>query len=554
MTATTTRYEYDHLSRPTKLLHAVDGALPTRLATYSYDAVGRLTAKTFGGFDVSGAVTSTQSGSWTQPTTWQNGNLPGNNTLVNINANHSVRLPGSSTTATGNLLIGGKLLFSGGSVLRLNGIGSTPPTNPINAMTYQYHIRGWLKGMNSDGSGNFMLGVNGIPAPLGFILNYEEGGHYNGNISSQRWYRENGGFNLRTYTYGYDKANRLTGAAYTNFAPGNTENFSVNNLTYDKNGNLTSMIRSSVDQLSYNYPGNSNKLQAVTDATSNTLGFSDVAGPTDYTYWPDGSLKSDANRRITDIQYNLLKLPRQITFSTGTVLTFQYDATGRKLKMTSTPTSGTATVRDYVGPFQYLDNTLFEIAHPEGRYSPANGYEFFHKDHLGNVRAVTSQTTTASGSLTAVLTQYTDYDPWGLPLWGGLSGGNSTNRMGFLNREFVAETGYQDLQNRLYDASIGRFTTVDPLSNEQDQESLSPFHYSYNNPIRFSDPNGLAGIGCCGPILTPVMAMRAISRYVSEANSRAAQTIYLQHKLTGQEPRALSKACRISERWCRKLF
>jgi RHS repeat-associated protein len=266
-----------------------------------------------------------------------------------------------------------------------------------------------------------------------------------------------------------------------------------------------------VDQLGYNYANGGNRLLTVTDNISSTLGFADgnKTGD-DYDYYADGSLKKDLNRNITLIEYNLLKLPRRVTFTNSTTLTIQYDATGQKLRMTTTPASGTTTTRDYVGAFQYLNNNLFEISHPEGRYSPTGGYEFFHKDHLGNVRAVTSQTTTAAGALTAVLTQYTDYDPWGLPLWGALSGGNSTNRSTFLGREYQSELGYQDLQHRFYDPTIGRFTTIDPLPDVGGQESWSPFHYSFNNPIRFSDPTGL--VGCCGgSINDPYLFARLIA-------------------------------------------
>jgi hypothetical protein len=91
-------------------------------------------------------------------------------------------------------------------------------------------------------------------------------------------------------------------------------------------------------------------------------------------------LKKDLNRGITDIQYNLLKLPQQLTFSSGKVVSYQYDAGGSKLKMSVTG-AGSET-RDYMGPFQYLNNALFEISHEEGRYSLSGGYEYFHKDHL----------------------------------------------------------------------------------------------------------------------------------------------------------------------------
>lgn len=60
------------------------------------------------------------------------------------------------------------------------------------------------------------------------------------------------------------------------------------------------------------------------------------------------------------------------------------------------------------------------------------------------------------------------------------------------HNEFTDGSGlkFYDFNARTYDQQLGRFIQLDPLSEEQDQESWSPFHYSYNNPIIFSDPDG----------------------------------------------------------------
>jgi hypothetical protein len=43
---------------------------------------------------------------------------------------------------------------------------------------------------------------------------------------------------------------------------------------------------------------------------------------------------------------------------------------------------------------------------------------------------------------------------------------------------------------RFYDVAIGRFVTVDRLPEEEEQESISPYHFGYDNPIRYDDPDG----------------------------------------------------------------
>jgi len=43
---------------------------------------------------------------------------------------------------------------------------------------------------------------------------------------------------------------------------------------------------------------------------------------------------------------------------------------------------------------------------------------------------------------------------------------------------------------RAYDPAIGRWWQVDPLADEADFTSLTPYNYSFNNPVRYNDPYG----------------------------------------------------------------
>ena len=42
----------------------------------------------------------------------------------------------------------------------------------------------------------------------------------------------------------------------------------------------------------------------------------------------------------------------------------------------------------------------------------------------------------------------------------------------------------------MYDRVLGRFISVDPMPDVGGQESLSPYQYSWNNPVLLSDPDG----------------------------------------------------------------
>jgi len=79
----------------------------------------------------------------------------------------------------------------------------------------------------------------------------------------------------KNYNYAYDIANRLTGASYQEYSSGswNTSGaYNENSITYDLNGNISTLKRNSVlsgtiaaiDDLNYTYDGN--HLTNVTDA------------------------------------------------------------------------------------------------------------------------------------------------------------------------------------------------------------------------------------------------------------------------------------------------
>ena len=73
----------------------------------------------------------------------------------------------------------------------------------------------------------------------------------------------------------------------------------------------------------------------------------------EYTYDDNGSLTQDLNKRISSIQYNLLNLPQNITFSTGSTIGYTYDAAGRKLHVAYGSPSSTM---DYCGNMTGIRN------------------------------------------------------------------------------------------------------------------------------------------------------------------------------------------------------
>ena len=119
----------------------------------------------------------------------------------------------------------------------------------------------------------------------------------------------------------------------------------------------------------------------------------------DYTYDVNGNLLSDNNKGITQITYNQFNLPVNIHVNNPSLLTggnikHIYAANGALLQKTIVDTlTSTTTVYNYWGPFVYRNDSLLYILHQEGRAryrsdSSFFRYDYFVKDHQGNVRTV----------------------------------------------------------------------------------------------------------------------------------------------------------------------
>jgi len=297
--------------------------------------------------------------------------------------------------------------------------------NPLETLDYAYNIRGWLTGINKD----YTLSQGSNAHYFGMTLNYDNGftnKFYNGNISGTIW-KSRGAGKQRAYGFDYDKANRLLKADFTESTDAQNYNTSVVDFSmrmgdgvnhtsaYDANGNIKAMWQMGfnltgsqvIDDLTYNFYANSNKLKEVIDPVAKTgLGdftdnASDLTGrPIDYYYDDNGNLVNDRNKGIETITYNYLNLPETITITGKGTIQYTYDAAGTKLRKTVIDnTNGTqaTTVTTYIGGFIYeqKDNApqhLQFILHEEGRIRPnasqAGGfaYDYFIKDHLGNVR------------------------------------------------------------------------------------------------------------------------------------------------------------------------
>ena len=263
--------------------------------------------------------------------------------------------------------------------------------NNLQSIDYLYNIRGWLTFINDPYALSGKL--------FGYAVKYQnpEFSHivpakYNGNISEVDWKTANDGIQRR-YNYSYDSLSRLSAGIYTEPGSSIIENNYYNELmTYDLNGNIKTLARYSrpafgttaeqIDNLTYNYKngGLSNQLERITlpgGIANNPSGYNALQNAISYD--ANGNMKDQLDKGISNISYNFLNLPDNITASIGNT-SYIYSASGQKLKKVF----GSKTV-DYLNGFQYENNALQFIPTSEGYFDVTkNQYIYNYTDHLGN--------------------------------------------------------------------------------------------------------------------------------------------------------------------------
>src|SRR5690554_1292225 len=265
------------------------------------------------------------------------------------------------------------------------------------------------------------------------------------------------------------------------------------------------------------------------DATNYSKGFNDgndpkQSGHNDFEYDDYGNMVEDRNKKITNITYNHLNLPKKITFENNQSIEYIYAADGSKLRKKVTDGTTNTNV-DYLSGFQYTNEILEFFPHAEGyvtvntnQLSDHYNYVFNYTDHLGNIRL--KYTAHPQTGETQPLEE-NHYYPFACPERRrrglthdgyqprhdiiGLEGANVTiiptspnvgdpYKYKFGGKEYQAEfdINFYDFGARNYDAALGRWMNVDPLAEMMRRHS--PYNYTFNNPLRFIDPDGMAPI------------------------------------------------------------
>jgi RHS repeat-associated protein len=194
-----------------------------------------------------------------------------------------------------------------------------------------------------------------------------------------------------------------------------------------------------------------------------------------------------------------------------------------------TVTTSTATIMtDYLDGFQYVNHALNFFPHAEGfvdvKGTNTEGYNYFYvynyTDHLGNIRVSYGFDPDTRTLKTLEENHYypfglkhtnyntykrdfkkedppTDAPPTSIPglvvfsIKQVVPGEMLVYKYKYNGKEWQDELGLNmcDYGARNYDPAIGRWMNIDPKAEED--RRWTPYRYAYNNPLRFTDPDGM---------------------------------------------------------------
>ena len=171
-------------------------------------------------------------------------------------------------------------------------------------------------------------------------------------------------------------------------------------------------------------------------------------------------------------------MPRLVKFKDQSIITYTYAADGTKLRVEHKIGSST-TRTTYCNNVIYEDGTAKCLLTEEGYVSLNDReYHYYLKDHQGNNRVLVNK----NGGVEEINHYY--------PFGGVFASEENLQPYKYNGKELDAKKGlnWYDYGERMYDAALGIFTTVDPSSERY--YSTSPYVYCGGNPINRIDPTG----------------------------------------------------------------
>lgn len=261
--------------------------------------------------------------------------------------------------------------------------------------------------------------------------------------------------------------------------------------TYDMaTGNRTSVTshatNGSTKTATYNYPAAGAAQPHAVTSLSGDAGLGAGAYDTDdagyFTAMPGKTLTYNENGKLD-------------TITTGTNTQTQiYDATGNLLLRVSTVEGAALFLGDTVLTKKATGTTTYGVRTYSGAKDIPVAERKANTGATGSVvtwlfadvtGTVDTQTVASTGATVQTLR-----DPFGNPLGGGDAFWEDGN--GYLNKPGTTSTGLTTVGARTYSALLGKFLSVDPITDPNKPQQNTGYAYAHNNPLLLPDPTGLA--------------------------------------------------------------
>lgn len=208
-----------------------------------------------------------------------------------------------------------------------------------------------------------------------------------------------------------------------------------------------------------------------------------VTGNKTYSYDVLGNLTFDQQNDNTISYDYFTDLPVSMANTLIGTMTYRYSA------------SGVRTVKTIDGDTEYyLDGVILAEDESVNSYQTATGYatpsgggeiDFYHviKDWLGTARL------TIDDQEDPLISAARDHYPYGKIMPGrAFETDVEGKRYQFTGHEYDNEVNYEYHGARYYNRELGRYLSVDPLASKY--LSWSPYVYTMDNPVLFTDPEG----------------------------------------------------------------
>ena len=237
----------------------------------------------------------------------------------------------------------------------------------------------------------------------------------------------------------------------------------------------------SIKQLTTRWPTTFTAAPVATVTLTTTLSRTDA--PFHTIYDNNGNLLTKVvSMNTTQYSWDYENRLTEVTLPNGTVVSYKYDALGRRIKRTTSNGADERYVYDGQNVVEDLNSTSSVVtSYLNGpgldnhvrQTNSTSGVSYFLTDRLGSTLGMTDSN--------ANLVEQLTYDSFGNHI------ASSRTRYSYTGRERDEETGLMYCRARFYEAQLGRFINEDPIGLDG---GINPYAYVGNSPLRFTDPTG----------------------------------------------------------------